>query len=261
MILTVDIGNTNTNLAVFKKGKILLNFKASTRKNLSQLDLSGFKSAINKEGILSEQISGVIICSVVPEATKVLKNALQSFFKIKPLIIGEDIMVPIKNRYKKPSQVGQDRLVAAYAAIQLVGAPAIVVDFGTATTIDVVSKKKEYLGGIIIPGINMGLEALYEKTALLPKVAPGKPGKIIGRDTKESILSGVYYGLVSLIEGLITKISQQGKLKYKVVFTGGAAKVINSYCKIKKKVSPNLILQGLQLIYTHSVRATFQEKG
>lgn len=257
MILTIDIGNTNINFAVFNKDKIVFNFKSETSKNLVRFDLFSFRKALKKKEISKEQIKAAIICSVVPKANKVFKKALQSFLRIKPLVVGEDIKVPINNKYKKPSQVGQDRLVAAYAASNLYGKPAIVVDFGTAITLDVVSKKGDYLGGIIIPGIEMGLEALYQKTALLPRVVAGKPHELIGRNTKDSILSGAYYGASCMITGLTKMLSKKQSQNAKVVFTGGTARILLKTTSLKPALDENLILKGLQLLYINEVRWNF----
>ncbi len=248
MILTVDIGNTNINFAVFNKGKMLFGFKSATKKNLFKFDLLNFKKNLNKRGISQKQIENVIICSVVPKSTKILKSSLSHLFNIKPLICGENIKVPIKNLYKNPGQVGQDRLVAAFAAAKLYGMPIIVVDFGTATTFDVVSRKGASLGGIIFPGIGISLEALHEKTALLPKVRLKKPPKVIAKDTAGSILSGIFYGFAGLVDSLIERIFQQLNLRPSVVFTGGFAEIMSKYCKAKHRIDSNLILKGLQHI-------------
>lgn len=249
MTLTIDIGNTNINFALFNKGRMFFCFKLATKENISKFDFRSFKRSLTKKAILPKQIKKVIICSVVPKATKILKKSMVSFLKIKPLVLGTDIKVPIKNLYRKPQQVGQDRLVAAYAATKLFCAPVIVVDFGTATTLDVVSKKGEYIGGIIIPGIGMSLEALHEKTALLPKITLKKPKGIVGKDTVESVLSGIFFGYASLVDGLILKIAKLSPTKPSVVFTGGFAQELSGYCSVKHKVEENLIAFGLQLIY------------
>jgi type III pantothenate kinase len=157
--------------------------------------------------------------------------------------------VPIKNLYRKPKQVGQDRLVNAYAGVILYGAPLIVVDFGTAITFDAVSKNKEYLGGMILPGLDISLHSLAERTALLPKIKLNKPKEFIGRDTKDSILSGVVYGFAALTDDLTQRIKNRIGKSAKVIGTGGNIKLIRRYCRNIDKVDRDLTLKGLNLIY------------
>src|SRR5208283_137461 len=156
-----------------------------------------------------------IICSVVPKVSKTLEDMLKKSVPVD--IIGRDILVPIKNRYKDPKQVGQDRLVGAYGAMKIYGRPLIVVDLGTAITFDVVSSHGEYLGGAIVPGIRLSAESLFLKTALLPKIEIQAPRHIIGKTTQESILSGLFYGYGSLCKGMIDLLSS------KVSLRGGSA--------------------------------------
>ncbi|MFH1397424.1 MAG: type III pantothenate kinase, partial [Candidatus Omnitrophota bacterium] len=156
---------------------------------------------------------------------------------------------PIKNHYQFPEEVGQDRLVNAFAAIKLYGYPAIVVDFGTAITFDVISKKKEYLGGMILPGLETSLRSLAEKTALLPKIGLSAPPKnIIGKNTRDSMLSGVIFGFAILTDGLIKKLKQKLGKNTKVIGTGGNIKFILRHCQELKSIDINLTLKGLNLI-------------
>jgi type III pantothenate kinase len=164
-------------------------------------------------------------------------------------VVGQDIKVPIKNNYRYPRQVGQDRLVGAYAAKVFYGVPLIVVDFGTAITFDVVSKKGEYLGGIIVPGIRLTAESLFKKTALLPKVEIARPKELIGRDTKNSILSGIFYGYGSLCDGLVRLINQELQFRPKVIATGGYVEIMQQFSREIQKVDEELIFRGLSLLY------------
>ena len=161
-------------------------------------------------------------------------------------VLGRDLAVPIKNRYGRPEQVGQDRLVCAWAAMRLYGAPVIAVDLGTAITFDAVSKNREYLGGVILPGLNLSLKALHQGTALLPQARLGKPGALIGKDTKGSMLSGLVYGFGGLIDGLVEKLSREIGKKAKIVLTGGDARLIRQYCSKSYYFEPDLILKGLK---------------
>jgi len=245
MLLVVDIGNTNISCGLFDRKKIVKVFKIPTTVFLFRR-----KIAIQKfKKIKYRNIEAIIICSVVPKAIEEINSLFKKIFLVKPIIVGKDFKVPIKNLYKNPKQVGQDRLVGAYTGYRLYGSPLILIDFGTAITFDIVSKKREYLGGIIASGVEMSLEALFRKAALLPKVELTRaPKLLIGKDTKGSILSGAYFGIGSLCDGLIKKLkSKIGNCK--VVATGGYAKIISKYCKSINKVDNELILKGLKRIY------------
>ncbi len=195
-------------------------------------------------------IDGVIISSVVPAATASLKTDFKKIFPgLVPLVAGQNVRVPIKNLYRNPAQVGQDRLVNAYAAVMLYAAPAVVVDFGTAITFDVISPKGAYIGGMILPGLGISLDALAVRTALLPKVTLHRPPEFIGRDTRSSMLSGVVYGFAALTDELVMRIKEKIGRKAKVIGTGGHIGLIGRYCRRIDIIDPDLTLQGLNLIY------------
>jgi type III pantothenate kinase len=238
-LLSVDIGNTVTSFGVSTSTRLKKTFYILTSKySLSKL----------RHELKDTTIDEAIICSVVPKQTHTLKDDLKRLTAKTPYIVGKDIKVPLKNLYSLPNQVGKDRLVNAYAALRLYGAPLIVVDFGTAVTFDLISRKKEYLGGMILPGLNISLEALYKRTALLPKVVLNKPVEFIGRNTKNSILSGIIYGFASLTDGLIKDIRKSiGKAK--IVATGGDSKLIKEYSSSLKIIDINLTLKGLAMLY------------
>jgi type III pantothenate kinase len=240
MLLAIDIGNTKISFGVFKGNKIIRRFDIPTKYyNLKEL----------KKDLQKCEIEDSIICSVVPESTPILEKDLMKFLGRIPYIIGKDIRVPVKNLYRKPAQVGQDRLVNAFAGIRLYGAPLIVVDFGTAITFDVISKNAEYLGGMILPGLSMSLESLSEKTALLPKIKLSKPKEFIGRDTKNSLLSGIVYGFACLSDGMIKKIKKRLGKNTKVIGTGGDILLMKRYCRLIDKIDMNLTLKGLNYIF------------
>jgi len=199
-------------------------------------------------------VEGSIVCSVVPAATRVLARDLSVLTGSRPYIIGKDIRVPIKNIYRNPKKLGQDRLVNAYAAVRLYGAPAIVVDCGTVVTLDVVSRNKEYLGGMILPGLGISLDALYERTALLPKVKLTYPGKLISRDTKSCILSGLVYGLAASIDGLSRRIKEKIGRRALVIVTGGNMRLVSKYCSCIAKTDPDLTLKGSNFIYKKQIK-------
>lgn len=196
-------------------------------------------------------ISDSIVCSVVPAKTITLKKDLRRLLSRSPYIIGKEIRVPVKNLYRQPKQVGQDRLVNAFAAAVLYGAPCIIVDSGTAVTFDVISGRREYLGGLILPGISMSLDALYERTALLPRIKPGQPKEFIGRDTKNSILSGIVYGFAGFTDALIAGIKKKTGGRAKVIGTGGHIELIRRYCRRLDIIDRYLTLKGLNLLYQY----------
>jgi type III pantothenate kinase len=241
MLLAIDIGNTNISCGLFQKKRMIKRFSFSTQQAQYYLSLKKNLGKIIPQAVL--------VSSVVPKATTRLELALR-FLKVKNiLILGKNVAVPIKNRYQYPKQVGQDRLVSAFAAVKLHGAPAIVVDFGTAVTFDAISPKGEYLGGLILPGLEISLIALAEKTALLPKIKLSAPKGLIGRSTKNSILNGMVYGFAGLSDTLIDKLKSKLNKDTKVIATGGNIKFIAKYCRNFDLIDINLTLKGLNLIY------------
>lgn len=253
MLLAVDIGNTNITVGVFKFGKekLLHQFRLSTilQKTSDEYQLS-LESLLEREKIKLGGIKVAVICSVVPAVTNSFKELISKKLGIPTYIIGKDLKVPLENLYRNPKQVGQDRLVNAYAAVKYYAAPLVVVDFGTAITFDIVSRNKEYMGGMIVPGIEISLKALWERAALLPKIELIKPEAIIGKDTAESMRSGIFYGFSSLVDGTIDKIQKKFTKKLKVVATGGQAKFIAEFCKRIDAIDTDLTLKGIYLTYS-----------
>jgi len=238
MDLVIDVGNTNTSFGIFKAGKLIKSWDISTSKIVAGTNLKLKKVGFNK----------VIICSVVPKATRVLRARLNKKMNINPLIVGSNIKVPIGNLYRNPRQVGQDRLVNALAGLKIFGAPLIIVDFGTAITFDAVSAKAEYVGGMIVPGLGISLWALAARCALLPQVRLSKPMELIGRDTKNSILSGLLNGFGCLCDGIILKLKKQFERAPIVVATGGNIELMRRFCKQIDKVDKYLTLKGLNFL-------------
>jgi type III pantothenate kinase len=241
MLLAIDIGNTNISFGVFRGNIIAKKFDILTKGY-------GFNKLKRQLGNL--KISETLICSVVPNATQIIARDLRKITGIRPIIIGKDLTVPIKNLYRYPRQVGQDRLVNAYAGVKISGAPLIIIDSGTAITFDIVSKNKEYLGGMILPGLKMSLDALYEKTALLPKIKLDFPEEFIGRDSKTSILSGIIYGFSTLTQEIVRMVKIKIGTNAKVIGTGGNIKFISKYCKSFDRIDGELTLKGLKFIST-----------
>ncbi len=244
MYLLIDIGNTNTQIAVARGKKIVKRYFIHTSKeNISQRSL---------KRLLGEKVSGidkVVIVSVVPAFLKILKNTIKVILpKAEIKVVGKDIKVPIKNRYKDPKQVGQDRLVTAHAAAVKFGKPIVSIDFGTAVTFDFVNKKGEYEGGLIFPGLRIALNSLEHEAALLPKIDIRPTKTLIGKDTQTSMNNGVLHGYAGVCDEIIEKFRKKYGPKVKVVATGGDAKLVAKYSKHVNKVTPDLIFTGLKLL-------------
>ncbi|MFA4854820.1 MAG: type III pantothenate kinase [Candidatus Omnitrophota bacterium] len=240
MLLAVDIGNTNISFGVFKGAGLKKTFDIPTKKYSRNKLL---------EKIISLKVTDTLISSVVPGITRVIAKDISGITGKRPYIIGKDIKVPIKNLYRRPNQVGQDRLVNAYAAAKLYGAPLVVVDFGTAITFDVISKSGAYEGGLILPGLRLAIDALNRQTALLPKIRISRPKEFIGKDTRSSILSGMVYGFSGMAEQLNNRIKKRLGTQARVITTGGNAALMRRYCNNIDRFDSALTLKGINLIY------------
>jgi len=208
MLLAIDVGNTNITFGLFDERKLVKQWRCLTDKLL--VPSSKFP------------VTSVVICSVVPSLDQRIKAKVQRLFNVKPFFVTAENITGIKVKVKNKKEVGADRVVDALAAYKLYGGPCIVVDFGTATTFDVVSAKGEYLGGAIAPGISLARDALYHQTAKLPKVEIKAPKNVIGKDTVSAMQSGLVYGYVSMVEGMIRKLKVERRaLNVSVVATGG----------------------------------------
>lgn len=249
MMLAVDIGNTTLAFGLCVGENVLSVYRMDTvdsPKNLTVL-LEKLLSRLRRN---HPAINKVVICSVVPKVLAVTEKIIKRKLGIKPVVIGRDIKVPIKNKYKNPRQVGQDRLVGAYAAKCLYKAPCVIIDFGTAITFDVVSARGEYEGGIIIPGLRMSAESLFQKTALLPRIETFRvPRSLVGRDTRESILSGLFNGYGAMCRGLIELIAAKMPRRPKVIITGGHTRLIQKFIgKQVDKIDHTLVFKGIYLV-------------
>lgn len=242
MLLAINIGNTNIHIGLFK------GLRLKHRQTLPA-NKSGYNRDLKKL-TAKYKIESAVICSVLPRLTKIIAGALKEIPAAGSIyIIGKDIRVPIKNLYRKPCTLGQDRLINAYAAASIYGVPALAIDFGTAITFDVVSRKKKYLGGMILAGIGASLEALAQKTELLPRLRLRKPKEFLGRSTQEGMLSGAIYGSARLTDGMITQIKAAAGKDTKVIACGGDARLIGAYCRNIDKIDTDLTLKGINLVY------------
>jgi type III pantothenate kinase len=197
--------------------------------------------------------TGIVISSVVPPLDSTLREVCERYFQIKPLFIEPGVKTGMPVHYDNPAEVGADRIVNSVAAFEKFGGPCIVVDFGTATTFDVVSPKGEYLGGIITPGIGISADALFERTARLPRVDIRKPPRVIATNTVNSLQSGLYYGYIGLIDGILERLIDELGKEVKVVATGGLASLMGSGSKYIREVDDLLTLEGLRIIYERNV--------
>jgi type III pantothenate kinase len=243
MLLTIDIGNSSTKFGIFDKSKLIKKITIPTiRDETAESIYAQIKDRI------PERISAIIISTVVKELKSNYRKIGENYFSIKPFFADHTFDFGFSINYFPPENCGSDRLVDAFAAFRKFGSPIIVCDFGTATTIDVVNKKKEYLGGIITPGPNTLGSALFEKTSQLPKVKFEKPDRIIGNSTVSSIQSGIYFGYIGLVDGIIERMIKKLKEKPTIISTGGFAKLIAEESKYVRIIEENLMLEGLRLI-------------
>ena len=238
MILAVDVGNTNTVVGLFDGKKLIKQWRMGS-------SVRAFSQIISK---IPQSIKGVIVSSVVPRLDQPFRTLAKKKFGVTALFVSPHLKMPIRIKVKNPRQVGTDRIVNAVAAWTRWKQDLIVVDFGTATTFDVVTQKGNYLGGVITPGLGIINQALPEKTAKLPLVPLKRPQKTIGRSTIEAIQSGVFLGYASLVDGMIQRIKKEFGSKMKVVATGGLAVLMACECQLIDQVDPDLTLKGLQVL-------------
>ena len=249
MLLAIDLGNTNTVFGVYDaNNQLIMHWRLSTQKERT-VDEYGIllRNLFALEKIDAKKIRRVIISSVVPPLDPVLLEMASSYFSVQPVFVThENAGIPVL--YDDPREVGADRIVNAVATVHKYGSPAIVVDFGTATTFDAITPAGEYRGGVIAPGIVISAEALFEHAAKLPRIEIQKPPQVIGTSTVASMQSGLFYGYVELVDGIIIRMKKELGEKTRVIGTGGQAPFISQETKLIETVDPNLTLDGLQLV-------------
>ncbi|MFW6381831.1 MAG: type III pantothenate kinase [Bacillota bacterium] len=249
MILAIDLGNTNTVLGLYKGENMIRNWRISTDKDKTA-DEYGilFKNLFSLTGVSCEKVSGIIISSVVPPVVMVLEAATRRYFGLKPLVIGPGIKTGMNIKFENPRQVGADRIANSVSAYRQYGGPLVIIDFGTATTFDAVSDNGDYLGGAIAPGIGISTEALFDYAAKLPRVEFKKPASPIGRNTEMGMQSGIIYGFVGQVEGLVKRFKEELGAETTVVATGGLVELIAPETELIDRVEPYLTLDGLYYI-------------
>jgi type III pantothenate kinase len=253
MLLAIDVGNTNIVFGAFEGEKLVYDWRISSDKEKTS-DEYGllFDQIFQYNGIDRSDVTDIIISSVVPTLMHTLPAMSQRYFKIDPIVVGPGVKTGINIKYDNPREVGADRIVNAVAAFERYGGPLIIVDFGTANTFCFVNKEGEYLGGVITPGIKISSEALFLRTAKLPKVEILKPEKVIARNTIESIQSGLVYGYIGMVDAIIEKMIEEMQLsidEVKIVSTGGFSTLIGSGSKYIQYNDKFLTLEGLRIIY------------
>lgn len=250
MLLVIDVGNTNIVLGVYDGEKLLDNWRISTDRNRTTDEYGGsIMNLLIHNGLKPEDIKAVIISSVVPPLMPALERVSLRYFKVAPIIVGPGIKTGIDIRYDNPKEVGADRIVNAVAAYAKYKGPLIVIDFGTATTYCAIQNDGEYCGGAIAPGIGVSAEALFQRAAKLPRIEIKNPGHVICRNTVASMQSGILFGYVGQVEGLVQRIKREMKEEPKVIATGGLATLIAKETDCIDHVEPLLTLEGLRLIY------------
>lgn len=250
MLLTVDVGNTNINIGVFDGSKLKGTWKIATGVHRMPDEYASLLfNLFDRQGIDASQITDAILCSVVPTLVGVFEEVCRRYLKVLPLVVESGVKTGVRICLDNPREVGADRVVNAVAAHQLYGGSVIVIDLGTATTFDAVSEDGDYLGGAIAPGIAIATEALFTRTAALPRVELTHPKRAVGRNTVAAMQSGIVFGYAGLIEGIVARIQQEMGGKAKVVATGGYAELLARETQVIEVVNPDLTLVGLRLIY------------
>ncbi len=254
MLLVLDVGNTNIVFGVFDADNLKTHFRISTSRARTSDEYGNLVISLLKyANIKQDDITNVIISTVVPPLTDNLAHMAWKYFKCKALFVDPGVKTGLNIKYENPKEVGADRIVNAVAGYSIYGGPLIIVDFGTATTFCAVTEKGEYLGGAIAPGINISVEALFRMAAKLSRVQLIKPEKVIGRNTVESMQSGIYYGYVGQVDGIVRRIKKEMGGNPKVIATGGLAQLIAIESETIEELTPLLTLEGLRIVYNKNV--------
>jgi len=250
LLLAIDIGNTDITFGVFDGEELRATWHMATDIHRMADEYAALLlNLMHQQGLDTPDIKAIALCSVVPPLISTFDELFKRYFHVSPLVVGAGVKTGVRIRMDNPREVGTDRVINAAAAHHLYGGPVIVTDLGTATTFDTVSKEGDYLGGAIAPGIMSGAEALFARASMLPRVELTHPKRAIGTNTIAAMQSGVIFGYVALIEGLVARIQKELKEKAKVIATGGYASLVAKETNIFDGINPDLTLIGLRLIY------------
>ncbi|MDR1604551.1 MAG: type III pantothenate kinase [Gracilibacteraceae bacterium] len=250
MILVIDIGNTNIVLGLYTCGELREHWRVSTHKDRTTDEYAVlFRALMASHGWRFTDISGAIISSVVPPLTPRLERLTDRYCHVRPLIVGPGIKTGLTIHYDNPHEIGADRIVNAVAAQAKYGGPAIIVDFGTATTFCALGPRGEYLGGAIAPGLGIATEALFQRASKLPRVDIVRPERVIGKNTVSGMQSGIYYGFCGQVDRIVTLMQEELGGQARVVATGGLARLIAAHAGTIETVDDFLTLDGLYLLY------------
>ncbi len=248
--MTIDIGNTNISLGVYQGDQLGPCWRVSTDHQRMPdeygLQIDGL---LKHENLTTSDITGVCLASVVPQLTGVFLQACKGYLDLDPLVVDAGIKTGVRILYETPRSVGADRIVDAAAVQHLYGGPACVVDFGTGTTFDAISEEGDYLGGAIAPGIGIAADALFQRAAKLPRVDLNTPPSVIGKNTPHAMQSGLIFGYVGLVEGMVARFRNELGPKMKVIATGGLTEIISRETKVIDIIAPWLTLEGLRIIW------------
>ena len=258
MLLAIDVGNTNIVIGVFEGRELIHSWRLTTIRERTADELGILVTDLcDHHGITRQQISGIVIASVVPPLTGTLYAMAVKYFERTPLLFEPAVNGGMPILYDNPAEVGADRVVNALAAIDQwgIGTPIIVVDFGTATTFDAISAKGEYLGGVICPGPQISADALFQRAARLPRIEVKKPAKVIGTNTVASMQSGLFWGYVDMVEGLVRRMKAELGGKALVIATGGLAVVVAPESSLIDHVDVELTLYGLRLVWERRAKS------
>ena len=249
MLLVIDVGNTQTVLGLFEGDSIVRRFRIQTDARRTSDETGVLLHSLFDCAGIDGQVHGAIVSCVVPNMLRNLLQTCRDYFDVNPLVVGPGIRTGMPILADNPREVGADRIVNAVAAYQRVGDACIVVDFGTATTFDCISAKGQYLGGVIAPGYQISAEALFSRTSKLPRVDVERPRRVIGKNTVHSMQSGLFYGYVSLVDGMVLRIREELGSEAPVLATGGLAGVLASASETIDEVCEDLTLDGLKLLF------------